>query len=124
LDYRLLRSHDEQRATQESQQKELTATVETQTKTIAKLEATVQAQVNELKEIRTLLQADKLGRQSYSDALHQVPSPANNTSTSTTLVDRVGPVGTPMERGMSEDKTVITLNTLRVKKEDQDTTIM
>jgi hypothetical protein len=124
LVYRLLRSHDEQRTTQESQQKELTATVETQTKTIAKLEATVQAQVSELKEIRTLLQADKPGRQSYSDALHRVPSQANSTSTATTLVDRVRSVGTLVERRMSEDKTAITVNTLRVKKEKQDTTMM
>jgi hypothetical protein len=33
-------------------------------------------------------------------------------------------VGTPVERRMSEDKTAITVNTLRVKKEKQDTTIM
>jgi hypothetical protein len=122
LVYRLLKSHDEQTAIRKSQQKDLTATIEAQTKTIAKLEATVQGQVSELKEIRTLLQADKLGRQSYSDNLHQVLSPVNSTSTATTLIDRVRPAGTPVERRMSEDKTAITVNTLRVKKEKQDTT--
>jgi hypothetical protein len=60
---------------------------------------------------------DKLGRQSYSDALHRVLSPANSISTATTLVDRVRPAGTLVERRMSEDKTAIIVNTLRVKKE-------
>jgi hypothetical protein len=50
LVYRLLRSHDEQKATQELQQKDLAATIEAQTKTIAKLEATVQGQAAELKD--------------------------------------------------------------------------
>jgi hypothetical protein len=36
LVYRLLKSHDEQKATQESQQKDLAATIEAQTNTIAK----------------------------------------------------------------------------------------
>jgi hypothetical protein len=67
---------------------------------------------------------DKLGRQSYSDTLYRVLSPANSISTATTLIDRVRPVGTLVERRMSEDKTTIIVNTLRVKKEKQDTTIM
>jgi len=70
-----LRSHDEQKATQESQQKDLIVTIEAQTKTIAKLEAIVQGQATELREVKTL-QADKPSRQLYSDALHRVPSPA------------------------------------------------
>jgi len=41
LVYRLLRSYDEQKVAQESQQKDLVATIEAQTKTIAKLEAIV-----------------------------------------------------------------------------------
>lgn len=91
LVYRLLRSYDEQKATQESQQKDLAATIEAQTKTIAKLEATVLGQATELREVKTLLQADKLSRQSYSDALHRVPSPANSTSTATTLIKKAVP---------------------------------
>jgi hypothetical protein len=72
----------------------------------------------------TLLQTDKPGRQSYRDTLHRVPSPANSISTAATLVDRIRPVGTPVKPRISEDKTAITVNTLRVKKEKQDTTIM
>jgi hypothetical protein len=124
LVYRLLRSYDEHKATQESQQKDLAATIEAQTRTIAKLEATVQGQATELREVRTLLQADKPSRQSYSDALHRVPSPANSTSTARTLVDKAVPQGTPRERRLNEDKTAITVNTTRVKKEKQDTTVM
>jgi hypothetical protein len=33
-------------------------------------------------------------------------------------------VETPVEQRVSEDKTVMTVNTIRVKKEKQDTTIM
>jgi hypothetical protein len=124
LVYRLLKSRDEQNVTQESQQKDLAATIEAQTNTIAKLEATVQGQANELRELRTLLQADKLGRQSYSNALHRVPSPANSTSTATTLVEKAVPQGALLERRLNEDKTAITVNTIRVKKEKQDTKVM
>jgi septal ring factor EnvC (AmiA/AmiB activator) len=113
LVYRLLRSYDEQKATQESQQKDLAATIEAQTKTIAKLEATVQGQATKLREVKTLLQADKPSRQSYSDALHRVPSPADSTSTAATLVEKAVPQGTPREQRLNEDKTAITVNTTR-----------
>jgi hypothetical protein len=56
--------------------------------------------------------------------LYSNTSPANSISTAATLVDRITPVGTPVERRISEDKTAITVNTLRVKKEKQDTTVM
>jgi hypothetical protein len=54
--------------------------------------------------------------------LHRAPSLAG--STTTTLVRYVvgpGPVSGP---GINEDRTTITINTIRVKKEKQDTTVM
>jgi hypothetical protein len=44
LVYRLLKSYDERMATQESQQKDLAATIKAQTKTFAKLEAAAHCQ--------------------------------------------------------------------------------
>jgi hypothetical protein len=103
LVHRLLTSHHEQKATQELQQKELAATIEPQTKTITKLEAKVQAQVNEFEGIRTLLQADKPGHQSYSDVLHRVPLSVNSTSTAAIIVDRVGPVTSGVGNGREQN---------------------
>jgi hypothetical protein len=65
---------------------------------------------------------EKLGRLSYSDTLHRAPSLVG--STTTTLVRYVvgpGPVSGP---GINEDRTIITINTVRVNKEKQDTTVM
>jgi hypothetical protein len=41
-----------------------------------------------------------------------------------TLVDKAVLQGTLQERRLNEDKTAITVNTTRVKKEKQDTTLM
>jgi hypothetical protein len=67
---------------------------------------------------------EKLGRLSYSNALHRVLSLAG--STTTTLVGyAVGPgPGPVLGPGINEDRTIITINTVRVKKEKQDTTVM
>jgi hypothetical protein len=65
---------------------------------------------------------EKLGRLSYSDTLYRAPSLAG--STTTTLVRYVvgpGPVSGPR---INEDRTIITINTARVKKEKQDITVM
>jgi hypothetical protein len=71
----------------------------------------IQGQTKELGEIRTQLRLEKLGRLSYSDTLHRAPSLAG--STTTTLVRCVvgpGPVSGP---GINEDRTIITINTIR-----------
>jgi hypothetical protein len=73
-------------------------------------------------ESRTQLRLEKPGRLSYSDALHPAPSSAG--STTTTLVRyAVGP-GPGPGPGINKDRTTITINTARVKKEKQDTTVM
>jgi hypothetical protein len=68
---------------------------------------------------------EKSGRLSYSDTLHRAPSSAG--STTTTLVRcAVGPgpgPGPVLGPGINEDRTAITINTVRVKKEKQDTTL-
>jgi hypothetical protein len=78
------------------------------------------------REIRNQLRLEKLGRLSYSDTLYRAPSSAG--STTTTLVGyAVGPgpgPGPVLGPGINEDRTTITINTARVKKEKQDTTVM
>jgi hypothetical protein len=65
---------------------------------------------------------EKLGRLSYSDTLHRAPSLVG--STTTTLVGCVVGPGPVLGPGINEDRTTITINTVRVKKEKQDTTVM
>jgi hypothetical protein len=74
--------------------------------------------------IRTQLRLEKPGRLSYNDALYRAPSSAG--STTTTLVGcAVGPgQGPGLGPRINEDRTTITINTTRVKKEKQDTTVM
>jgi hypothetical protein len=50
LVHRLCKSHSEQKATQELQERNLAATIEAQTKTITELEVTVQGQANDLRD--------------------------------------------------------------------------
>jgi hypothetical protein len=66
---------------------------------------------------------EKSGRLSYSDTVYRAPSLAG--STTTTLVRyAVGPGPGPVTGpGINEDRTAITINTVRVKKEKQDTTL-
>jgi hypothetical protein len=65
---------------------------------------------------------EKLGRLSYSNTLYRAPSSVG--SPTTTLVRyAVGP-GPVLGPGINEDRTVITINTVRVKKEKQDTKVM
>jgi hypothetical protein len=120
LVHRLLKNQKDQETIRDTQQEKLLAAVEAQAKTIAKLEATIQGQSKELGEIRTQLRSEKAGRASYSEALHRAPSSVR--STTTTLVG--GIVGPGPGPGVNEDRTVITINTARVKKEKQDTTVM
>jgi hypothetical protein len=65
---------------------------------------------------------EKLGRLSYSDTLYRAPSLVG--STTTTLVRYVVGPGPVLGPGINEDRTIITINTIRVKKEKQDTTVM
>ena len=120
LVHRLLGSHERQEATRDAQQKELVAAVEAQGKTITKLEATIQRQSEELKEIKALRGLEQPGRKLYSDALHRTPSSTSSGSTTTTLVDKESSA----REKQDEDKTAITINTVRVKREKQDTTVM
>jgi hypothetical protein len=120
LVHRLLGSHERQEVTRDAQQKELVAAVEAQGKTITKLEATIQRQSEELKEIKALQGLEQPGRKLYSNALHRTPSSASSGSTTTTLVDKES---SARER-QDEDETAITINTVRVKREKQDTTVM
>jgi hypothetical protein len=96
----------------------LVATIEAQAKTITGLETTIQRQSEELKEIKAQLGPEQPGRKLYSDVLYRALLSASSSSTTTTLVD-----GEPSaRRRQDEDKTAITINTIRVKKEKQDTT--
>jgi hypothetical protein len=95
-----------------------------QAKTITKLEATVKKRGEELREIKTPLGPEWLGRQLYSDTLHRVLSPASGSSTATTFVDKISPVETMVRLRPNEDGTTVTINTTRVKKENQDTVVM
>jgi hypothetical protein len=120
--HRLLKSQKDQETIRDTQQEKLLAAIEAQAKTIAKLEATIQGQTKELGKIRTQLRLGKPGRLLYSDTLHRAPSSAD--STTTTLVRcAVGP-GPVLGPKINEDRTTITINTVRVKKEKQDTTVI
>jgi hypothetical protein len=70
----------------------------------------------------TQLRLEKLGRLSYSDTLHRAPSSVG--STTTTLVRYIVGPGPAPAPGINKDRTIITINTVRVKKEKQDTTVM
>jgi hypothetical protein len=117
-----LKSQKDQETTRDTQQEKLLAAIEAQAKTIAKLEATIQGQTKELGEIRTQLRLKKLGRLSYSDIIHRALSLVG--STTTTLVGYVVGPGPGPGPGINEDRTIITINTVRVKKEKQNTTVM
>jgi hypothetical protein len=120
LVYRLLESNAKQETKRDAQQEELAATIEAQAKTITGLETTIQRQSEELKEIKALLGPEQPGRKLYSEVVHRAPSSVSSGSTTTTLVD-----GEPSaRRRQDEDETAITINTIRVKKEKQDTTAM
>jgi hypothetical protein len=58
----LSKSHKDQEAIRETQWEKLSADIEAQVKTIAKLEATIQGQTEELGEIKTQLRLEKPGR--------------------------------------------------------------
>jgi hypothetical protein len=120
LVYRLLKSQKDQETIRDTPQEKLLAAIEAQAKTIAKLEITIQGQTKELGEIRTQLRSEKPGRLSYSDTLRRAPSSVR--STITTLVS--GIMGSGLVPGVNKDRTAITINTARVKKEKQDTTVM
>jgi hypothetical protein len=55
-----------------------------------------------------------------SDTLHRAPSSVRITIT--TLVSSI--MGSGLVPGVNKDRTAITINTARVKKEKQDTTVM
>jgi hypothetical protein len=65
---------------------------------------------------------EKLGRLLYSDTLYRALSLVGST---TTILVRyaVGP-GPGPRPGINEDRTTITINTIRVKKEKQDTMVI
>jgi hypothetical protein len=65
---------------------------------------------------------EKLGRLSYSDTLYRALSLVG--STTTTLVKYVGGLGPGLEPQVNEDRAVITINTIRVKKGKQDTKVI
>jgi hypothetical protein len=69
LVYRLLESQEDQKTTRDSQQEQGLAAIEAQAKTIARLEATIQKQSEDLREIKTSLGPEQAASTLYSDAL-------------------------------------------------------
>lgn len=118
--YRLLEGNATQETKRHAQQEEVVATIKAQAKTITGLETTIQKQSEELKETKAQLGLELRGRKLYSDVLRRALLSASSGNTNTTLVD-----GEPLaRRRQDEDETAITINTIRVKREEQDTTVM